>query len=225
MPNPSRIDTIQTAHGRHIDRAAQDFGDHEGMGTPRITRWITQFDDADIPLAVRILQEIKYYSTENIRAMVHSLVGLTSHHFAQIDQNKILFIPIGLPFEGSSIIARALRDEIRDARRIKQMAELERLEPGTFDALVFLEDFSGTGGTLKSWWDNVESIVLPRNVPFAIALLVLNHRAREIVERFANIICIDELDETFNVVSPSSRSFTITEKQKMLFFSLTLYVI
>jgi len=125
---------------------------------------------------------------------------------------------VGLPFEGSSIIARALRDEIRNERRIKQMSDLEKLEPGTFDALVFIEDFSGTGNTLKSWWNNVETIVRPRNVPFAIALLVLNNRARKIVEQFADLICVDELDESCNVVSPQSGSFTAPEKQKIIHY-------
>jgi hypothetical protein len=216
MPNHNRINLIHTTYNRQIQRAAQDFGDHEGMGTPRITRWIAQFRNNDIQLAIKILQEIKYYSTENIRAMVHGLVGLTYHHFPQIDRDKIFFIPVGFSFEGSSIIARALRDEIGNERRIKQMADLEKLEAGTFDVLVFIDDFSGTGNTLKSWWDNVETLVLPRNVPFAIALLVLNHRAREIIEQFAGIICVDELDENRNVVSPNSRSFTAMEKQKII---------
>jgi len=218
MVNFSRINTIQTTYGPQISRAAHDFGDHEGMGTPKITRWIAQFHDDDISLAIRILQEIKYYSIENIRSMVRSLVGLTYHHFHQISRDRILFIPVGRPYEGSSVIARALRDEIRNERRIKHMSDLEKLDPGTFDALVFLEDFSGTGNTLRAWWDNVEPLVLPRNVPFAIALLVLNYRAREIVEQFINILCVDELDESYNVISTHSQRFTETEKQRIIHY-------
>jgi len=216
MPNLSRINTIQTNYGHIISRIAHDFGDHEGMGTPKISRWVAQYDDNDIPLAMKILREIRYYSIENIRSMIRSLVRLTYHHFSMVDQNRILFIPIGASYEGSSVVARALRDEIRNERRIKSMADLESLEPGTFDALVFLDDFSGTGSTLKIWWMNVESIVLPRNVPFAIALLVLNYRARDTIEQFANVICIDELDQSFNVIGPQSQRFTQTEKDRIV---------
>jgi len=176
---------------------------------------MAQFDDNDLPLALKILQEIKYYSIENIRAMVHRLVGLMYHHFRPIRQNRILFVPIGQPYEGSSVIARALRDELRSENRIRYMADLERLTPGTFDALVFVDDFSGTGKTLESWWDNVESIVLPRNVPFAIALLVLNYRARPLIEQFANVLCVDELDETCNAISQESDIFTAIEKVRL----------
>lgn len=215
MTNSSRINTIQTNYGTQISRAAHDFGDHEGMGTPKITRWIAQFDDSDIPLAIRILQEIKYYSIENIRSMIRSLVELTYHHFSTVNRNRILFVPIGASYEGSSVVARALRDEIRNERRIKSMADLESLEPGTFDALVFLDDFSGTGSTLRIWWMNVESIVRPRNVPFAVALLVLNYRARVTIEQFANVICVDELNESFNVVGPQSQRFEQVEKERI----------
>ena len=217
MPN-SRINTIQTTYGPQISRTAHDFGDHERMGTPKITRWIAQFDDGDFPLAIKILQEIRYYSIENIRSMVHNLVEIMHHHFRPTSRNGILFVPIGQPYEGSSVIARALRDELRSESRIKHMADLEKLRTGTFDALVFVDDFSGTGETLERWWNNVESIVLPRNVPFAIALLVLNYRARPTIEQFANVLCVDELDEAFNVISQESDKFTEIEKQRLVHY-------
>lgn len=215
--NPSRTDAIQINYGSQISRAAQDFGDHEGMGTPKITRWIAQFHDGDIPLAVKILEEIKYYSIENIRAMVHNLVGLVHQYFREISQSKIFFIPIGETYEGSSVIARALREEINETR-IKHMSDLERLDPEAYDALVFVEDFSGTGETLEKWWDNVEPLVRPREVPFAIALLVLNFCAREVIEQFASVVCVNELNESHNVVSPSSRLFTEAEKQRLVHY-------
>lgn len=216
MSNPSRIQSIQTTYGPQISRRASDFGDHEGMGTPKITRWIAQFDNGDLPLAVKILQEIKYYSTENIRSMVRVLVSLSCHHFGAIDQNRIIFVPIGASYEGSSVIARALRDELRDQRRIKSMADLENLDPSTFDALVFLDDFSGTGNQLSEWWQNVESIVRPRNVPFAVALLVLNCSARNRIEKFTEVVCVDELNEGHNVLSLNSQTFTQQEKNRII---------
>lgn len=215
MTNHNRFNLIQTRHIRQITRAAQDFGDHEGMGTPKITRWLAQFDDPDIGLALKVLDESKYYSSENIRALVHNLVGITNHHFRQFPQDRILYVPIGFPYEGSAIIARALRDELEGEERIIQMADLENLEKGTFDALVFLDDFSGTGRTLKTWWKNVEMIILPRNVPFVIALLVLNQRARNVVEQFAGLLCVDELNEDYNVFSQNS-AFTNNEKTKLV---------
>jgi hypothetical protein len=210
-----RINLIQTTYCAAIARATNDFGDHEGMGSPRITRWIAHFEDADHPLAIKILREIKYYRSENIRAMVRSLVQLSCIHFRAVDPNRILFIPIGEPFEGSSVIARALRDELQGEERIKRLSDLERLTQGTFDAIVFLDDFSGTGSQLEEWWENVEPIVLPRNVPFAIALLVMNHRARRKIEQFTNVLCVDELDVSHNILSPLSGKFTQIEKDKI----------
>lgn len=216
MPSLSRSETVQISYGHIIDRIAQDFGDHEGIRSTKITRWLLQFEETDLPLAVKILGEIKYYSSANIRAMIRNLVGLAYSHFSQISRDKILFVPIGAPYEGSSVVVRALRDELRSERQIKSMADLENLTPTTFNAIVFLDDFSGTGNTLGSWWDNVESIVRPRNVPFAIALLVLNHRARARIEQITRAICVDELDETHNVLSDQSRTFSQPEKEKIV---------
>lgn len=217
MTEIGRFSLVQTIYRPQIVRAAEEFGDHEGVGIPKITRWMVQFEDDDLPLAEKILDEITYYSSSKIRSMVRRLVESIYHKFDEFTTDKILFIPIGYSFEGSSIVARALRDVIGE-RFIKHMSDLERLERGTYDALVFLDDFSGTGSTLVSWWVNVESIVEPRGVPFILALLVLNSRARPPIEEFTDVLCVDELDEEYNVVSLNSSKFSEDEKQRLFHY-------
>ena len=213
----SRFDTVQTRYFQRIQRAARDFGDHEGISISKVTHWMSQFEDNDLLLAEKILNEIKYYSASKIRAMVGELVKLVYLKFNTIQRERILFIPIGEPYEGSSTIARVLREEVGEDV-IKYMSDLERLEEGTYEALIFIDDFSGTGTQLSEWWVNVESIVLPRNVPFVLALLVINYRARPILEDFSEVVCVDQLQREDNVLSRYSRIFSDEEKRRMIHY-------
>jgi len=221
MTDLKNASIVQATFNRQIQRAATAFGDHEGINDARIIRWILQFSNEDFQLAIKILDNITYYSTGNIRAMIRELLDIIHQKFEDIPQERILFIPIGEPYEGSRIIARFLRDLLgrRQARRrIKHMLDLDRLTEGTYDAIVFLDDFSGTGSRLVRWWDMVEPLVRPKDVHFVVALLVLNHIARPAIEDFSEVLCIDELNEEDNVISEESRRFEDTEKTKIIHY-------
>jgi len=215
-----RHNSIYAAHSTEIERAAQDFGDHEGVTAGKIVRWISNFSDQHGQVATKILRNVRYYSSSNIRSMTYQLVKIVQQGFASIPWDKVVFVPIGEPYAGGAIIARVLREtNMIRKENIRHMVELERVTQAQVGALVFIDDFSGTGNTLKDWWPLVEPIVLPRNAPFAIALLVLNGMAREIVESLTDkVFCIDELDENDNVLSPKSTKFNPPEKDIILYY-------
>ena len=58
------------------------------------------------------------------------------------------------------------------ARRLK--AERE----GEIEVAVFVEDFSGTGQTLETWWYTIEPAILPKVPVIVFGLLVLNFVSR-----------------------------------------------
>jgi hypothetical protein len=209
----SRTDRIYANYPRQVDKAAANFGDHEEMSKGKVLGWIANFSDRDIPIALKVLESIRYYPTSKIRSMVREIVQSVKQDFSTIPWNKIFFIAIGGPWSGSMTIARVLRDTgMIYESNIKHMTELEELPASEVGALVFFDDFCGTGDTLLDWWDVNEPIILPKNAPFALALLVLNGRARRILESFIRIVHIDELDESENVLSSSSSKFTRREK-------------
>ena len=97
------------------------------------------------------------------------------------------------------------------------MAELEDFPADEIGAIVFLDDFSGTGETLTDWWTNVEMLVRPKQAPLVVALLVLSGSARESIEEFSNIvIAVEELTENDNVLSEGSNILSIQEKESVL---------
>ena len=217
-PELGRIQAIHAQYSKEVEKAAQDFGDHEGMKEGKILRWISNFSDENLDLAVKVLREIRYYSSHNIWSMTRNLANIVGLEFASIPWNRVIFVPIGGPYSGSATLARVLRDtRMVSKKNIKYMAELEKMSSAQLGALVFIDDFSGTGDSLKEWWVNIEPIVLPKNVPFALGLLVLNYRARAVIEDFIDrIYSIDELRETDNVFFEYSKQFSSKEKSMLL---------
>jgi len=209
---------IRQTHGSHIDRAAHEFRDHEDMSNSRVLHWVSNFADEDLGLAVRVLQSIRYYSGSEIRRKVRELVRLTFRSLAGVRRNKIYFIPVGSLGSGASVLARALAGTPGVSRdRIRHMLELERIPPEQIGAIVFVDDFSGTGDTLHEWWTNVEMLVQPKRARIVVGILALNYRARPRIEEFANIVIgVDELDESHNVLSPVSGVFPDPDKETLI---------
>ena len=93
---------------------------------------------------------------------------------------------------------------------------MSRLQPGTVDAIVLVDDFNGTGRKLEEWWENVEPLVRPTGAAIFVGLLVLNDRARQRIEQFADVLAVDELDPSDNVFANENRRFSRKDKKKLL---------
>jgi len=217
----SRLTTIEAQYSQEIRTAVEKFGDHEDVSHGQILRWIAQFSDQHLDLASKVLFRIRYYNASQIRVMTRELVRSVLETLDDIDRKKIYFVPVGAPGSSSNIIARVLRDlgKMGSTRGIKMamMTDLEKLKPDEVSAIVFVDDFSGTGDQLRVWWETVEQLVLPKKADVVVGLLVMNGRARGRIEQFAKLaISIDELGEEANVLSNSSRHFDQKEKELLL---------
>jgi len=205
-----------------IERASEEFSDHEKLTTARVTRWFNQFMDDDQQLAAKIIGNIEYFSTSRIRGMTNELANICLQYFNEIDHNNIYFVPVGGVTSGSVIIARALggiKRRTNASWQITSMSDIESLDPQAVKAIVFIDDFSGTGKTLSDWWEVVEPLVLPKQASIVFALLVLNGLARDPILTFADeVLYVTELDERFNVVSRHSNTFGEDERQRLLIY-------
>jgi hypothetical protein len=209
---------IRRAHAASIDRAAHRFRDHEGVSPAHVLDWLSRFDDADIDLAIKVIEGIKYYSAPDIRRMVGILVSQIHRHLRKTRRNRIYYVPVGHQGGGASIIARALIQAPGVTReQVKHMLEVERMPKADIGAIVFVDDFSGSGDTLTDWWTNVEMMIRPRGVPIIVGLLVLNYMARPKIEKFASsLLPVEELQEESNVLSAQSAYFQQPEKDTIL---------
>jgi hypothetical protein len=214
MIDRTRLDGIQARYLMEIEEAVDCFGDHEGIGTAKIARWLSQFREPDLPLALKILENIVYFSTRNVRICVRELVNMIQDHFTPTPPEEILYITVGNPQEGSAVIARALRDYI-DEERIKHMAQLEKVPRGTYQAVAFLDDFAGTGEQVLEWWDNVSSLVLPKEVPFALGLLAVTSQAAQIIRDIMPVIPVNVLENNRNIFSLDNTAFSAREKLRI----------
>jgi len=188
------------------------------MSRQKVLQWVEQFDDEDLECGFQILQRIRYYSAPQIRGLVRQLVSLAYQQLPGIPRNRIYFVPVGRPGGGANIIARAL-DDIPGVRRnqIRHMLELDRLEPNQIGGIVFLDDFSGTGNSLVEWWANVEMMVRPKNAPFVVAVLILNHAARDKITEFTtDVVGAEHLSENDNALSAPSTLFNEDQKEAIL---------
>ena len=187
------------------------------MSEARLLRWLDQFSDAALPMAIDVVRAVRYFDSANIRAMTKQLFQIIEAELTDKGLTSAVFIAVGNPGSGSATVIRVLRELVRGKPfRIVTMVDVAELQPGSVDAVVFVDDFSGTGNTLTSWWDTVEPSVRPSNAAVFVGLLVLNERARDQIEQFADVLAVTELGEEANVFSDDSTLFSASQRTELL---------
>lgn len=206
----SRAARIEAEYGDQVRAAAERFGDHEDMSVGRVLKWVCQFADEHLPLALRLLERIRYYNTLNVRTLSRQLVEIVGEELPAAQYPSIAIVPAGGPGSGAMVMSRVFREAIvgRHRYQLVDMLKLAQANPGKYSAVVFVDDFSGTGNTLQRWWATVEPIVRPLDAEVVVALLVLNYRARQKVQSISSrVLCIDELDHAADVFDNACAHF------------------
>lgn len=213
----NRTTRIGTEYDSDISRAVQRFADHEDMSEIRVLKWLEQFSDQDLPLAARVMASVKYHNRLSIRSMTKDLFQITTEELDDRELRTAAFVPVGTSGAGSSYVARVLREQVRGTRhRVIDMLQVSRLQPSTVSAIVFVDDFSGTGQTLRTWWDNIEPLVRPTGAVVFVGLLLLNEPARQHIEKFADVLAVETLDASNNVFGTENVMFSPSDKEALL---------
>lgn len=210
--------TTEQRFDAEIEYAVSEYGDHQGVRRAKVIRWIGQFPYRARPLAAKVLSSIKYYAHTNIRAMAKRLVETTYAEYSDVDKRHIFFVPIGAPGSGAFEVARHLKT-MRDVpgKCVPDMLSLHQTPPDQVQVIVAFDDFSGTGETIKGWWDNNETLIRPKQANLVIGLLVLNCRARPTLEEITEqVFSVDELFSDADVFDDSCEDFTPQEKGALL---------
>lgn len=212
----SKRNEVEVSYAEVIDRAVEDFGDHTGLTRPGIIRWLAQFPAVARNTAAKALREVKYHTSSNLRTMARELSKMIYADYQSIDADHIFFVPIGGPGSGSQIVARHLKDLV-PKRQLIDIIDLANLNPENAEVIVFIDDFSGTGGVIKEWWEKIEPVVLPVGAQNVAGILVLNYRAEPELEKvFEKVVFVEFLDETANVLGSMCKRFNKTEKEQLL---------
>ena len=196
----TRLNQIEAAHGAAIASAKDRFGDHEDMSAGVILGWLEQFHDDDLPLALEVLEDVRYINATNLREMTRQIRDMAIADFGG-EHRRIVFVPIGSPGSGSNYLMRVLA-ALRDRSvSTTTLADLRTLTEGDVDVIVFVEDFSGTGQTLREWWELNESIILPLNAQIVVGVLLASIRAVQHIQSFATLIAVEQLGDEADVFS------------------------
>ena len=215
----SRTTTIRNSYSQAVESALDRFGDHEGMNEARVMRWMEQFPDDALPIAAKVLERVRYFTGLNLRAMTKTLFAMTVDELMSAGHRKVAFVAVGEAGSGSGVVVRVLRELIKGTpHKLLSMLHVSQLKPGDIDAIVFVDDFSGTGRTLQQWWGNIESLVLPISVSVFVGLLVLNEKARATIEEFAVVIAAEELDSGADALAATTKVFSPAEKTRLVQF-------
>lgn len=214
----TRARVIEAKYRAEIQAAARAFGDHEEMSAERVLKWMIQFNDVDLNLAAKVLGEINYFDAKKIRRLTGRLLDSILTHFHGVPGREIAFVPVGGPGSGSTTIARALGETARarlgERPRLISMAEMEGARG--LSAIALFDDFAGSGATLRDWWLTVEPLVLPKRARWLIGLLVLNGRARAVIEEVAGgVVAAEELGAEANVLGVANVMFEQAEKARL----------
>jgi len=176
-----------------------------------------QFSDEDLPLAAKLLTQLRYFNATNVRGMSRQLVQMIIDDVHGTTPDRTVFVPMSRePGGGAETVARVLRSVRHPFRpRVMTMVDLQQL-PDDVDTLVFLDDFSGTGDTLTEWWANVEALVRPLAVRVVFAAPVMTTSAAERAREFAIATAVHELGPESNVLGNENVAFDKSEKERVL---------
>ncbi len=211
---PSKREVIENRYVADVDRAVSDYGDHPGIGRPKVIRWLDQFSAVSLPLAAKVLGAIRYYSRSNIQVLSRELVQLVYEAHSSVSKRQIFFVPIEVKAgSGSQMVARCIRG-IRAVPpgQVVNMLDFSAIDAARIRVVVFFDDFSGTGDTITGWWDNVEPLVLPKGADLVLGLLVINEKARLKLEAGFEILSVDDLGPEANIFHAGTNAFSRSEK-------------
>lgn len=209
---------LETAYDNEIAAFVQDHGDHEHIRRPRVLRWLDQFGEKDTPLAIKVLQNVRYFSTSNLFAMSNQLVDMVSTAFPHNKFSGIFYVPVGGAGSGAQLVARHLKNNpnVPNSNIVDLLSLHRESKRRKVEVSVFLEDFSGTGNTIREWWNTNAPIILPIGCIVVLGVLVLNSAARSVLEEELRTVAVQELSEKDNVLSALSDYFEQREKEELL---------
>ncbi|MEI8174111.1 MAG: hypothetical protein WCH07_11610 [Deltaproteobacteria bacterium] len=211
---------LETRFDKELEAFTQDFGDHDYVKRGRLIRWLSQFGEDKIPLAIKLLKNIRYFGASNLMSMSQELVKMVINNFPHIKASGIFYTPIGGPGSGAQMIARHLKSnaDVPNDNIVDLLTLYRESKKRKIDLIVFLEDFSGTGHTIEEWWNTNAPIILPIGSDVLFGILVLNCQARTILEKELTMMTIQSLEERDNVFSPECEDFDTIEKERLLSF-------
>lgn len=157
--NSDRLDTIATTFGSYQPQAVND---------TRLRLWLRQFQPFHYDVGLRIVEAVDFYASDRLHILLKDLhkdirTQLASEGFRKLED--FVFVPVGETGESGQEILTRYRNINKIDRTNARLAQVVELQQLLFDlasanrsaALVFLDDFVGTGKKVTDFWNDVLS--------------------------------------------------------------------
>jgi hypothetical protein len=142
----------------------------------KLVTWLGQFDAGHRDLLLRTLEEVHYYDTARINALVKELHGAVRNQLKDDgirNLKHIVFAPAGGAGESGQEIFRRYRDVNKLEQTTATIALVPELQQLVYNAqnhkqpiaVVLVDDFIGSGNQLSAYWDEVLKQLIPPPLP------------------------------------------------------------
>jgi hypothetical protein len=134
----------------------------------RLRRWLRQLDPPHYGVGLRLIENVDFFTPTRLHGLLRELyrlvkVDLAADGFRQLE--SFVFVPVGGTGDSGQEIVTRFRSVNRVDRtnaRLFQVVELQRViyeaeVEGRQLALIFLDDFIGTGKQVTDFWTEVLS--------------------------------------------------------------------
>jgi len=167
--------------------------------------WLEQFEIEERPFICQLLKGFKYYGstqvTESVKILCQSILADSKK-----SQKDIWFVPVGYVAKSGSIIAYYFRVQNNlDQSRFVSPADLSSLPLNESCAVVFIDDFLGTGNQACQVWENIVRPLYEKNgTAFYYATLVAYVEGQENLRKNTHFLpfaveVLSEKDSPFTV--------------------------
>lgn len=120
-------------------------------------KWCLQFDEDELSYILKLVSNFEYFGYNRLKAELIKLYDLISNEVDDI--NKVLFVPVGYAVKSGAVISYFFRKENQfPENQFIPYSEISKIETSKFEAIVFLDDYLGTGHQSINIWDNLKTI-------------------------------------------------------------------
>lgn len=193
MPSDALSDFCD-AHLDRFDAIVDRFVAYQprSVSMENLRRWLRSFDPKDYNIALRLLEAVEYYDHARIDELLRALhkqvrSRLSADGFNALRTN--VFVAMGKAGESGVEVQRRYRNANGVAKTSALLAYVQDIpqllyetsKEGRKCALVFLDDFIGSGDQIKTYWETTLSQLIPLGQPLYLATMVATPNGLDVV--------------------------------------------
>lgn len=192
----------------------------------RLRVWLRQVESQDYDLLLRILETLDFYDLPRLQILLRTLhktirTQTISDGFRRME--NLVFAPMGETAESGQEIIKRYRDVNRigsTKAKLAQVVELQQIlyeanKAGEKLAVVFLDDFIGTGKQVTDYWKQVLSQYIRPTQPMYVGTVVACDIGKEKVEAETPLrVMVVHRIQNRHLFEPTDR-FTQEEKNRI----------